>query len=206
MDVGAGDDAVVLHSGWIGTWEDWAPQLSALSRGQRVVAFDHRGVGRTPCETGEFGVDRLAEDLLEVIETLEVGRCVLGGFSTGSQVLQRALSQAPDQFCALILMCPSGDAAPDAAFLDMLRSDFDTAIDMFVQACLPEAVHEDVAAVRKWVAVDWADANGQAVAVLHRGSEVCALLTVDASNAGIGRVLWTLNPAKLARANLRTAK
>lgn len=150
VDVGAGDQVVVLHSGWIGTWEDWAPQVAALSRFRRVIAFDHRGAGRTPGLASELCMDRLVDDLLELIETFGLDRCVLGGFSTGSQVVQHALSRAPDRFSAVILMCPSGDAAPDPAFLDLLTSDFGAAVDQFVQACLPEAIREDVAPVRKW--------------------------------------------------------
>lgn len=150
MDAGSGGEAVVLHSGWIGTWEDWAPQVAGLSRDRRVVAFDHRGAGRTPGAPDEVHVDRLVDDLFEVIDALAVERCVLGGFSTGSQVVQHALHRSPHRFSALLLMCPSGDAPPDPAFLDLLERDFDTAIDHFVTACLPEAAEENVDAVRKW--------------------------------------------------------
>jgi RNA polymerase sigma-70 factor (TIGR02957 family) len=46
--------------------------------------------------------------------------------------------------------------------------------------------------------VDWATANGQAAVLLRRDGEVCAVLTVAVSDERIDRVLWMLNPAKIA--------
>ncbi|QKG27115.1 RNA polymerase sigma-70 factor [Actinomadura verrucosospora] len=46
--------------------------------------------------------------------------------------------------------------------------------------------------------VQWATANGQAAALLRRDGEIFAVLTVDASDRGIGRILWMMNPAKIA--------
>ncbi|MEV4759556.1 RNA polymerase sigma-70 factor [Micromonospora sp. NPDC049559] len=53
---------------------------------------------------------------------------------------------------------------------------------------------------RFWVGVDvaWASANGQEAAVLRRDGAVFAVVTVDASAEGIDRVLWMMNPDKLA--------
>jgi len=55
-------------------------------------------------------------------------------------------------------------------------------------------------AERFWAGLeaDWAVANGQSVAVLRRGDEVTAVLTVVISDDRIERVLWMLNPAKIA--------
>src|SRR4051794_28431676 len=46
--------------------------------------------------------------------------------------------------------------------------------------------------------VDWALANGQSAAVLRRDGRVCAVLTIVTSDDRIDRVLWMLNPAKIA--------
>ncbi|MGN6742616.1 MAG: alpha/beta fold hydrolase [Amnibacterium sp.] len=164
MDVGTGGRPVLLHSGWIGTWEDWAPQVAALSRQNRVVAFDHRGAGRTPGEPSELVLDRLVDDLLVLADALELDRPVLGGFSTGSQVVQHALHRAPDRFSALILMSPCGDTPPDPAFLGLLEQDFAAGVEAFLDACLPEAESDDVSAVRKW-ARDILHQSGSAAAV-----------------------------------------
>ncbi|MFC4052754.1 RNA polymerase sigma-70 factor [Actinomadura syzygii] len=58
-------------------------------------------------------------------------------------------------------------------------------------------------AARFWLGVDvaWADVNGQTAALLRRDGEVFAVLTVDASDQGIDKVLWMMNPGKLAAAS-----
>lgn len=55
-------------------------------------------------------------------------------------------------------------------------------------------------ASRFWEGVDveWATVNGQAAALLRRDGEVFTVLTVDASDRGIGRIMWMMNPAKIA--------
>jgi RNA polymerase sigma-70 factor (ECF subfamily) len=55
-------------------------------------------------------------------------------------------------------------------------------------------------ASRFWEGVDveWATVNGQAAVLLRRDGEVFTVLTVDASDRGIGRIMWMMNPAKIA--------
>ncbi|MWA03409.1 RNA polymerase sigma-70 factor [Actinomadura sp. LD22] len=51
------------------------------------------------------------------------------------------------------------------------------------------------------VDVEWATVNGQSAALLRRDGETFAVLTVDATDQGIGRVLWMMNPAKITAAS-----
>ncbi|ADB32930.1 RNA polymerase, sigma-24 subunit, ECF subfamily [Kribbella flavida DSM 17836] len=57
-----------------------------------------------------------------------------------------------------------------------------------------------VTAVSRWfwagVEITWSEQNGQAAAVLSRDGTVFAVLTVNASDAGIDQLLWMMNPAK----------
>ncbi|WP_250034669.1 RNA polymerase sigma-70 factor [Paractinoplanes maris] len=59
-----------------------------------------------------------------------------------------------------------------------------------------------IAAFSAWwwdgVEVRFIPANGQTAAVLHRGDETLAVLTIDASPDGIEQVLWMMNPEKIA--------
>ncbi|TYK46943.1 RNA polymerase sigma-70 factor [Actinomadura decatromicini] len=58
-------------------------------------------------------------------------------------------------------------------------------------------------ASRFWHGVDvaWADVNGRTAALLRSDGKVFAVLTVDASDQGIDRVLWMMNPGKLTAAS-----
>jgi hypothetical protein len=57
-------------------------------------------------------------------------------------------------------------------------------------------------AISRWfwdgMDVRWASTNGQTSAVLRRNGTVYAVLTVTASTEGIDRVLWMINPEKIA--------
>ncbi|RPK33302.1 RNA polymerase sigma-70 factor [Streptomyces sp. ADI93-02] len=46
--------------------------------------------------------------------------------------------------------------------------------------------------------VRWVEANGQAAVLISAGGKAVALLTLDASHTGINKLMWVLNPAKLA--------
>lgn len=48
------------------------------------------------------------------------------------------------------------------------------------------------------VALTWVEANGQASVLISRGGVAVALLSVSASAQGIDRLLWVMNPTKLA--------
>jgi aminoacrylate hydrolase len=151
VDVGAGELPVVLHSGWIGTWEDWLPQIEALSRLTRVIAYDHRGTGRTVATAADITHDELVQDLFGVLDVCGVGRCVVGGFSSGATIVVDALTARPELFAGALFMCPVFvDEAPAPSFLAALQDDFDSAIESFLDVCFPEAARRDVAVVRRW--------------------------------------------------------
>ncbi|WP_345385683.1 RNA polymerase sigma-70 factor [Nonomuraea salmonea] len=55
-------------------------------------------------------------------------------------------------------------------------------------------------ASRFWAGAEvvWASANGQTSALLVRDGEVFTILTINATETGIDRIYWTMNPAKIA--------
>jgi pimeloyl-ACP methyl ester carboxylesterase len=167
VDVGVGDLPVVLHSGWIGTWEDWLPQIEALSRDTRVVAYDHRGTGRSLSPPEDITRERLMSDLLAVMDAKGIERCVLGGFSSGSSLVLEVASREPERFAGVVLMCPALPGE-DLGFETLLRDDFATAIEGFIDLCLPEAAERDVTALRHWASTLLHQAGAeQAVALLR---------------------------------------
>ncbi|MGH9081854.1 MAG: alpha/beta fold hydrolase, partial [Acidimicrobiales bacterium] len=75
----------------------WAPQLRQLSRRCRVVAVSQRGHGQSVAGDGGYGLDRLADDLLEVLAALDVYDGVLGGHSMGGMVCQILAVRHPER-------------------------------------------------------------------------------------------------------------
>jgi pimeloyl-ACP methyl ester carboxylesterase len=78
---------IVLAHGITCALRVWAYQIADLANDYRVIAFDHRGHGRSavPPRRGGYGLDILAADLDAVLEaTLAAGeRAVLAGHSMG---------------------------------------------------------------------------------------------------------------------------
>ncbi|MGE2721002.1 alpha/beta fold hydrolase [Mycolicibacterium celeriflavum] len=78
---------IVLAHGITCALRVWAHQIADLSQDHRVIAFDHRGHGRSavPVRRGAYSLDHLAADLDSVLEaTLAPGeRAVIAGHSMG---------------------------------------------------------------------------------------------------------------------------
>jgi pimeloyl-ACP methyl ester carboxylesterase len=78
---------IVLSHGITCALRVWANQIADLSRDHRVIAFDHRGHGRSeiPRRRHGYSLDRLADDLEAVLDaTLRQGeRAVIAGHSMG---------------------------------------------------------------------------------------------------------------------------
>jgi pimeloyl-ACP methyl ester carboxylesterase len=147
VDLGAGGLPFVAHSGWIGTWEDWEPQLAALSRTRRAIGFDHRGAGRTGGEPEHVTFSALVDDLVALLDGLGITRCALGGFSNGNRVVQEAVARQPDRYAGLVLMCPSERPEANEGFIGLLQADYNAGIEAFLDRCLPEP---DSGHVRRW--------------------------------------------------------
>jgi non-heme chloroperoxidase len=88
-DWGSGP-AVVFSHGWPLSSDSWESQMIFLaSKGYRVVAHDRRGHGRSSQPWQGNNMDTYADDLATVIETLDLQKAVLVGFSTGGGEVTR---------------------------------------------------------------------------------------------------------------------
>ena len=88
-DWGTGQPIVFFH-GWPLNSDSWESQMLFLaSRGYRCVAHDRRGHGRSSQPWTGHDMDTYADDLAAVIETLDLRKAVLVGFSTGGGEVAR---------------------------------------------------------------------------------------------------------------------
>lgn len=81
----------------------WAPQLSALAKGRRLVSYDLRGHGPADPGDGLYTMDLYAAELFELMDTLGIERAVLVGLSMGGYVALRAASMKPARLRGLVL-------------------------------------------------------------------------------------------------------
>lgn len=64
----------------------WDPIAERLAGRANVIAIDARGHGRSGVGTAPYTADRMAQDLLEVMDHLQVDKAVVGGASMGGCV------------------------------------------------------------------------------------------------------------------------
>lgn len=76
-----------------------------------LLAYDHRGLGRSTHDGGAPTMADFATDLLRLLDHVGWDRCRAVGISFGGMVLMDAATRAPDRFERLVLGCtsPGGD-------------------------------------------------------------------------------------------------
>ena len=92
-DWGTGKPVVFSH-GWPLNADSWEAQMLFLaSRGYRCIAHDRRGHGRSSQPWNGNEMDTYADDLSELIETLDLKGAVLIGFSAGGGEVARYIGR-----------------------------------------------------------------------------------------------------------------
>jgi len=92
-DWGAGQPVVFSH-GWPLSSDSWEAQMMFLaSNGYRCIAHDRRGHGRSSQPWSGNDMNTYADDLSELIETLDLESTVLIGFSAGGGEIARYIGR-----------------------------------------------------------------------------------------------------------------
>lgn len=92
-DWGTGKPVVFSH-GWPLSADAWDPQMLFLGqRGYRVIAHDRRGHGRSGQTWGGNDMNTYADDLAELIESLDLKDITLVGHSTGGGEVTRYIGR-----------------------------------------------------------------------------------------------------------------
>tara|TARA_B100001093_G_scaffold493189_2_gene535097 strand:+ start:514 stop:1251 length:738 start_codon:yes stop_codon:yes gene_type:complete len=94
--------------------EIWRPQIECLSNRYRVAWFDHRGLGQS--EGGSKSIwwmSDMAQDAMQVLDSLGWERCHLVGVSMGGMIAQEMVLTHPHRFKSLSLLVthPGGSFA-----------------------------------------------------------------------------------------------
>jgi 3-oxoadipate enol-lactonase len=83
----------------------WDPQLAPLSRGFRLVRYDHRGHGGSPVPAGQYRIEDLGRDLVHLLDRLGLSRVSFCGLSLGGMVGMWIASNVPERIDRLVLCC-----------------------------------------------------------------------------------------------------
>lgn len=110
-DEGRRDDPlpiVLLHgtSASLHTWEGW---VGALKTQRRVVTLDLPGFGLTgPNTANDYSSAAYTRFVLDLLDTLGIQRCILGGNSLGGDIAWQVAVAAPQRVARLILVDAGG--------------------------------------------------------------------------------------------------
>jgi pimeloyl-ACP methyl ester carboxylesterase len=96
----------------------WSPVRAALARDFRLVLPDPRGAGRTRARCESITVERLALDVVSLLDHLCIDRAALLGHSMGGLVAHAVAVNAPGRISALVL---AGSGRLDARAAGLLR-------------------------------------------------------------------------------------
>ncbi len=99
---------VLIHgtSSSLQTWEGW---VTALKGQRRVITFDLPGFGLTgPNVRDDYRIESYVRFVLDLLDTLHVQLCVLGGNSLGGDIAWQVAVAAPERVERLILLDAAG--------------------------------------------------------------------------------------------------
>lgn len=101
-DVGSGPPIVLIH-GYPFNRSLWNEQVEALSGKYRVVTPDLRGFGDSDSSAGTATMNRMAQDVAELMDQLDIPQAVIGGLSMGGYVVLAFCKQFGPRVKALVL-------------------------------------------------------------------------------------------------------
>ena len=131
-DIGAGLPVVFLHAFPLNRTM-WEPQIGALVAECRCIPVDFRGFGESTASP-PFGMDRYADDIAAVLDSLQIERAVVVGLSMGGYAAFAMLRRHRERIRALVLADTRASAdTPEAvarrrALIETARTQGSTAV------------------------------------------------------------------------------
>jgi 3-oxoadipate enol-lactonase len=114
LDGPAGAPALVLSNSLGTNLSLWDPQLPPFTKTFRVLRYDSRGHGQTSATPGEYTVEMLGRDVLELLDALNFERVNFCGLSIGGMTGMWLAANTPQRLERLVL----SNTAPKIGKLD----------------------------------------------------------------------------------------
>ena len=103
FEEGATGDTIVLLHGGPGVPDYLADVSAILATKHRIIRFDQRGTGQSPCDSGQYSLDDYVNDVDAVRRAHDLERLNVFGHSWGGMVAQLYAARHPDRVAKLCL-------------------------------------------------------------------------------------------------------
>jgi len=94
---------VLFISGLGGFGSFWKDQVAAFARRFEVITFDHRGIGQSDESRIGYTIDRMAADVVKLLDRLEVKRTHVIRHSTGGAIAQILAIEHSNRLASVVL-------------------------------------------------------------------------------------------------------
>ena len=81
----------------------WLPQVADYKEQYRCLIFDNRGSGKSGSPPGPYDVDMMADDTIDLLDSLEIENCHLSGLSLGGAIAMKIAIDHPNRVTTLQL-------------------------------------------------------------------------------------------------------
>ena len=96
----------------------WAHVAGPLTDSRRVIRYDHRGHGLSPVPAGDYTLEQIATDALELMDSLGIEQADYCGVSMGGMVGMWLAANHPSRIRRIVLASTSAHMAPQQPWLD----------------------------------------------------------------------------------------
>ncbi|RGE19097.1 alpha/beta hydrolase [Leucobacter sp. wl10] len=115
-----GAPTVVFEAGSAATRSSWARVQTRTAAFARAAVYDRAGLGRSAPDPVGRSLDRMADDLNDLLDGLGSGRFLLVGHSAGGPIVRLAAARRPERVAGLVLVDPT-DEATELLFSPLFR-------------------------------------------------------------------------------------
>lgn len=108
LEVGQGEETVVLLNGTSGHIEAWTHNIRLLAQNYRVIGYDYPGHGYTTLADEDLEIPTYEAHLLALLDELGLDRVHLMGESLGGWIGIKFVAKHADRVISMVLSAPGG--------------------------------------------------------------------------------------------------
>ena len=118
---GNGEIVLFVHAFPL-TADMWHNQVDYFKKKYHVITFDIRGFGKSDDSFNFiYTMENFADDVLNIIESLNLANLNICGLSMGGYIVQRAVIKSPDKFSSMILADTKAESEDDRGLISRNR-------------------------------------------------------------------------------------